>query len=137
MSIYDSFETDEQLEKDGAWIEIGDMSFKLRYAGAGTTNKQFTKAFDAVSRPYRRGQNGTVQIPENKATEIFYELYAKHVVVDWKGVVGKDQEEVPYSIENCVKIFRDLPKFFLTIKGMAEEIEHFKGEQLEAESGNL
>ena len=131
-SIYDDFQTNESLEEDGVWVPIGDMEFKLKYIG----NKNFVKAFDQKARRYRRGATGEVRIPEGKAKEIFYELYAKYIVVDWKGVIDRNGDVLPFSVENCIRIFTDLPRFFLEIKAQSEALANFKENSAEEESGN-
>lgn len=134
MNLYEQFGTDAGLEKNGVKIPIGDMVFTLKHSGGA--NKAFAKALEEKSRPFRLGRTGEIIISDDQADRMMYEIYADHIVVDWKGVKGPDGKDLPFSRENCIKVFTDLPKFFLVIKQQAESISNFQNKQIEADSGN-
>jgi hypothetical protein len=73
--------------------------------------------------------------------KIAYESYAKCIVLDWKGVRAEDigdkgRKEVPFSFENCVKLFKNLPDLFDDVQAQAQDQKLFLEEVREEDSKN-
>lgn len=103
MDIKQSFVTNEKVEQDGVWVDIGDGSKLLV---ARMYNPRHTAAMRQALAPYKRRPNDIV--PQ----EILDSMMAKHVLLDWKGIT-ENGEDVPYSVEKAeeylaIKDFRAL-----------------------------
>lgn len=149
MGLYDAFQTDANLEKEGVWLDYGTCRVKVGYAGA--TNKKFASYSEAKFKPIRRAiEAGTIDNARSLA--ILTDVYAETIVLDWatqQGVDANDEpifvrgieqkgstELLPFNKENVVKTFKALPNLFIDIKGQAESIATFRAQDMEADSGN-
>lgn len=126
MSLYKQFETSSKHETDGVTLDFGDAG-KFRIARAGGANKAYLKAIEKLSRKYRR-QIALDCLPEAKARRLFIEIYAETVMLGWEGVKDKDGNELPFTRENVVKVFTDLPDFFREIQVEASNLALYREE---------
>lgn len=139
MSLYTQFETDREIEKTGIVLDYGFNSKKqpiqIRIARAGGANERYSKLLELRTKPYRRQiQNETL---ENAVAEkITKEVYAQTVVLGWTGVEDRDGNEMPFTQENCVKIFTDLPDLWSDVQSQSTRASLFRAEILEADAKN-
>jgi len=125
---YSVFLTDKALEKEGIILDYGD--FKIKIARAGGSNAAFQKALVSKIRPFKR-QIEAGAIPDGVAEKLFLEVYAEAVVLDWEGVTDEHGNPLPYSKENAVKLFSDLPDLFRDVQNQAAAISNFRAEVTE------
>ena len=125
---YSVFRTDKALEKEGIVLDYGD--FKIKVARAGGSNAAFQKALTSKIRPYKR-QLDAGTIPDDVAEKLFLEVYAESVVLGWEGVTDEDGKPLPFSKENAVKLFSDLPDLFRDVQNQAAAISNFRAEVTE------
>lgn len=139
MSLYKQFKTDEALETDGVWIEYGTTDagqpIRIKIARAGGRNIAFSKALERATRPYRKAiQTGTL---DNKTADNLYkDVFAETVVLDWINVEGPDGQPLEFTKENVVKLFNDLPDLFNDLREQAANVALFREEVLENDLGN-
>lgn len=125
---YSVFRTDKALEKEGIVLDYGD--FKIKVARAGGANSAFQKALTAKIRPYKR-QLDAGTIPDDVAEKLFLDVYAESVVLGWEGMTDENGNPLPYSKENAVKLFSDLPDLFRDVQNQAAAISNFRAEVTE------
>lgn len=148
MGMYDQFATDTDLELKGIWIDYGD--FRVKLARAGGANKKHLSYMEKKTKPFRRAiQAGTMS--EERGAEILYDVYAKTVVLDWevsdgvdkdgmtkwkRGIHKEDGGILPFTEENVVQTFKNLPDLFLDLRQAAEGASLFRKEEMEADTKN-
>ncbi len=125
---YSIFRTDKALEKEGIILDYGD--FKIKVARAGGANAAFQKALTSKIRPYKR-QIDAGTIPDDVAEKLFLDVYAESVVLGWEGVTDEHGKPLPFSKENAVKLFSDLPDLFRDVQSQAASISNFRAEVTE------
>ena len=125
---YSVFRTDKTLEKEGIVLDYGD--FKIKVARAGGSNAAFQKALTSKIRPYKR-QIDAGTIPDDVAEKLFLDVYAESVVLGWEGVTDENGNPLPFSKENAVKLFSDLPDLFRDVQNQAAAISNFRAEVTE------
>jgi len=140
--MYDVFETDEDLENSGIWLDYGD--FRVKIASAGQNNKKYVKYAEKALKPVRKAmQSGALS--NERSQKIMSDIYAKTIVIDWetmvdgslqKGIEQRDGSIAPMNYENVLQAFMDLPNLFLDIQEQANSIANFRKAELEEESGN-
>lgn len=58
MSLYTLFKTNKEFEQDGIWIQYGvtdqRQPIRIKIARAGGANKNYLKALEIATRPYRK-----------------------------------------------------------------------------------
>lgn len=137
--LYSQFTTDTKLERDGILLEYGTASngqpITIRIARAGGANAQYLKRMEALVKPYRR-QIQTETIDPKVVDKLVRQVYAETVVLGWENVESRDGQPLPYSRDNCLKLFDDLPDLFLDIQEQAQRAALFRTELREADAGN-
>lgn len=149
MSLYRQFKTDKNVERDGIVLNYGMNTKKkpieIRIARAGGANNRYTRLLEAAIKPYRRQlQNETMD--NDVAEEITMRVYAQSVILGWSGVEfpvlnengepTEVMEEKPYSVDNCVRLFKDLPDLWSDIQSQATRAALFRQDILEADAKN-
>lgn len=139
MSLYKQFKTNENVERDGILLEYGENSkgktVAIRIARAGGANSQYQKLMEARVKPYRRQiQNETIE--RALVERLLRQVYAETIVLGWENVEDESGKELPFTVENCVKIFEDLPDLFQDIQEQSQRAALFRQEVLEADSKN-
>lgn len=139
MSLYKQFQTDNALEKDGILLQYGTNSkgnpICIRIARAGGANHQYVKRMEAKVKPYRRQiQNETIEkaLLENIVKDVFAEC----VVLGWENVEDETGKELPFTKDNCIKLFTDLPDLFLDVQEQAQRAALFRQEIRENDAKN-
>ena len=139
MSLYSQFQTDKNIEKDGVVLEYGKTKegkvIAIRIARAGGANTRYTKMMEAATKPYRRQlQNETLD--NDIADSITQKVYAQSVVLGWENVQDQNGNDMTFNLENCVKLFKDLPDLWSDIQNQATRAALFRQDILEADSKN-
>ena len=133
-SPYDLFATDTALEvSKGIDLDYGDFAITIRRAGG--QNRKFSSLFTQKMKPYNKQlQNGTLS--EDVQKKILIDLCAEAIVIGWRGVKDADGQEMPFTRENCVKLFTDLPDLFLEVFEQAQKFSNFRQEAKEVAEKN-
>jgi len=133
-NIYEKFATDGKAEQDGIILDYGD-GMEIRIARAGGSNTKFEKLVQKKLRPYDRQRQ--LDILETAVLRpVMREVYAEAVVLGWSGVTTREGEPLPFTKENAIKLFTDLPDLFDDIVVQSQKASLFRQNVLEAEAGN-
>ena len=142
MGMYDVFETDEDLETSGIWLDYGD--FRVKIASAGQGNKKYIKYAEKALKPVRKAMQAGA-LSNERSQKVMSDIYAKTIIRDWetvvdgtlqKGIEQRDGTISPFNQENVLQAFMDLPNLFIDIQEQANSIANFRKAELEEESGN-
>jgi len=135
MSLYKQFKTDPSVERDGVILDYGD-GVKIRIARAGgVNNKAFLRAIEAFARKHRR-QIQLDTLPEDVSRQILREVVATTVVLGWEGVTDEAGNSLPFTKENAIKLFEDLPDLFSDLYAQAQNAALFREDVREADAKN-
>lgn len=139
MSLYSQFKTEDSLEKQGILLEYGTTEdgkpICIRIARAGGANKAYEKRMEAEVKPYRRMiQNETIET--SVVTRILRKVFAETVVLGWENVQDESGKDIPFNVENCIKLFEDLPDLFKDVQEQAQRAALFRAEVREADAKN-
>lgn len=142
MGMYDIFETDEDLESSGIWIDYGD--FRVKIASASQGNKKYVKYAEKALKPVRKAMQAGA-LSNERSIAIMSDIYAKTIVLDWetmkdgkmvKGIEQRDGSIAPVNYETIRQVFLDLPNLFIDIQEQANSIANFRKAELEEEAKN-
>ncbi len=141
-SMYGLFKTEPFLETEGVIIDYG--AFRITIARAGGMNKRFSKALETKTKPFRRAlETGTLD--NERGLDLLREVYAESVILNWEtqqngkfviGIESPDGDLLPYTKENVVLTFRNLPDLFADIQDQANKIAVFRQDEKEKAAGN-
>jgi hypothetical protein len=130
---YELFSTDAKKETSGVQVDYG--SFQVTIARAGANNAKYRKVLEAKTRPIRRSLAAGKADPK-QVIAIMREVFAESIVLGWTGVTDKAGKKLPFTKDNCIKLFKDLPEFFADIQEQASSIDLFREDDIEADAGN-
>lgn len=139
MSLYKKFETDRSLEKQGITLDYGPNSkgvaIEIQIARAGGSNDAYLKRMEAKAKPHRRQiQHETIE--RAQLENIVKEVYAETIVLGWSGVEDRDGNDMPFSKDNCLKLFNDLPDLYADIQEQAQSSALFRMTVREGDAKN-
>jgi hypothetical protein len=122
------YKMDTSLEQNGVWVVVAeDVEFLIKRFG-GFNSQKVRAAMAEYLKPYaKKIENGTLS-PE-KEHEVGVRVFVESCVADWKGVKEeKDGSlvEIPFSNDNAIKLFCDLPELFSTLVTEAQNSENYK-----------
>lgn len=124
LDIFAKYATDESLENNGTWREIGGGA-ELLIARSG--NKQYAKLLTKLVEQNRKVLDLSDDAADAKSEEIMTEVLAKAVLLGWKGVQFKG-EDLQYSVENA-KMLLKIKDFRRMVVGMSEELDSFRAKE--------
>lgn len=98
---------------------------------AGEVNVAYWRALlnDQLSRPRSAGRRSAQAVDKamKGGRDTDRRLYAKHVVVDWRGVFNSNGDVVPFSADECAAFLEALPDFlFDTLRAFCTEPGNFQ-----------
>jgi hypothetical protein len=127
------FRTDESKEKDGVLCSFGTLNVWV--ARLGGANKQFERAWEEETRPYKALIDNQVNLPENVAREMTFRTFARGNVRSWD-LQEDDGTPVPCDVEHVVAEFVRNPDLFRFLFQFARNIENYRRDVLETEAKN-
>ena len=146
MSMYSAFKTDGRLEQEGRWLEYdyGDSKFRVLLARAGGSNRRYEKTMEVIAREHR-AKLKTGMMSNDQSTTILRDVFAKSIVLGWEtwvdgkfvpGIEGPDGKLLPFSRDNVVETFTNLPDLFDDLREQAANFQLFRADELETEAKN-
>lgn len=143
MSLYSRYKTNNDLEKTGIVMDLGEAQIRMRRAGGA--NVAYTSRMEVLTKPYRRAIQ-TNSLPRGTAQEIAIRAYAETVITEWKtrkedgtfydGIQTEDGSTVPFTVDNVIKALTDLPDLFADIQEFAQNSSLFLQSNLEDDAKN-
>lgn len=139
--LHKQFKTNSTKEIEGVEIEFPEAenedksipTFILSRMGA--SNKAYSKALDASTRPYRRQvQLGTLK--NELAEELFKEVFVSTVLKGWKNIQKEDGTPLEFNKTNAIALMNELPDVYERLQAEAKEASNFRDFALEAEAKN-
>lgn len=129
-SLKNTYQTSEKLEAEkGIWLEFPECDCSFQILRAGGKNKRYTKAAEKYGKKFKRAiEQG--KLSRDKDREIMLNIYSESVIIGWKGVKDDNGKDLPFTPENCKKIFKEVDDLF---KIIAEEASNFVNFQEEIE----
>lgn len=140
-NIFDMFETNSDLEKNGVRLVYGTNSkgedMFITVARAGGANVQFQQVYEAITKPYRRQIDTGAKLPKELNDKLNRELYARAVVKAIGGFEERDGSPVAFGTwQDTAKFFERLPNLFADVMVQASSMSLFRDEVREGAAGN-
>lgn len=131
------FETNPEAEREGIWEsfidEDGEELFALLIGRAGGANSEWERAVEKLARKFGKRVR---QPTGRKLLALMRPLYARHVVLGWRGVKDSDGNEIPFSPSAAEELLKEFPDLYDEVIARSNDLSLFRKEQLEADSGN-
>lgn len=141
MSLYKQFATNAEKEIEGIEVQMTEAENDdgsiptFVVSRMGKSNKRYSKALEAATRPYRRQiELGTMN--NDKAEEIFLGVFVDTVLKGWKNVRDESGADMPFTKQTATKLFKDLPEVYERLQEEAKLSANFREVSLEEEAKN-
>ena len=128
MDIFTEYATNDTLENDGTWMEMGDAKFLIARSGNKKYVRKLTKAVDRHKKLLDRKDDAADKLSD----EIMIGVIAETVLLGWEGVAYKGAP-LSYSVDNA-KTLLGHKDFRRQIMELAEDFDAFKAVE-EKEAG--
>ena len=137
MSLKSKFGTVKNAETEGAWVDVmqnedGSMC-RVKLRRSGRRNKDYTKAFEKHTKPYRRILDNLD--PEIDA-KVMRAVIVDSIITEWENVQLEEGVNLPFNTANVENVLSELPDLQDFVLRKAGEIETFQDQALEAEAKN-
>lgn len=130
MDLYKEFGTSKELENDGVEVQMGDVSFFI--ARMGKSNKKYMEILATLTKPFKRQiEMGLTEQNSEKINKAFVEAFSRGILKNWTNVKDKKGKELPFSPENAMKLFSDLPDLYDKLEEIASNRTTFIEEDAE------
>ncbi len=123
MDIRKLFGVNKAKESEGAWCPIGG-GIEVKVKRAGQANKEFAAEQMKMLKPFSK-QIAMNTMDMDILRQINAKLFAKHIIVDWRGV-SIDGEEIPFTKEKFLEFAIEMPDFFSDVFAAATELQNFQ-----------
>lgn len=133
-NIYALFETDSTMEQQGVVVDFGPYG-RFKVARASGSNIKYAAAFKRLNKPYQKMLKRNT-MPEALAKKLLAQVYAESIVLAWEGILGRDNQPIPFTKENVVKVLLDLPDLFTQIIAESQNAESYRREYVEDAAKN-
>lgn len=148
-SIFDDYETSLELERDGAWVTTS-KGYEFKIGRIGGMNVEYSnfliqqgKAIQTEIEELESRTDEELNAENSKELEaladkmdnLMTEAFARHVVKGWRNLYDREGKEIPYTVENAIKLMemRELRK---ELYPMAQEYATFLVSSLEKTAKN-
>ena len=106
MKITD-LEIDVDAVDNGAWVrdipDMGGVAFRVR----GSEYAPYQKALRATMVSQGRRQRLASQMDMDKFQAVQYRLTAEHLLLDWSGLDGADDQPLPFTPETAMRLMTE------------------------------
>lgn len=133
MDFGKRFATDENLENNGVWVDIGDDGKVLV---GRVNNPRHREAIDKWRKPYRNMIVANKDLPDDVAREIAIKSTAEGLLFGWEGMTDEGQP-ITHSFENSCLMLRKYKDFRDVVAYLANNIETFRRQEVKEIVGNL
>lgn len=139
MGLFADFKTNTDFEVNGVEVE-----FSMNADGTiptfiisrmGKSNKAYTKALEAASRPYRR-QIEAGSMNNDVAEKMMMDVFVDTVLKGWKNVQYENGTPIEFSKVQAKLLFSELPDLYNELVERASKLSTFRTESLEEEAKN-
>lgn len=141
MGLHKQFKTNSSKENEGVEIEFVEAMNEdntvptFIISRMGKSNKTYSKALEAATRPYRRQvELGTMK--NEVAETLFMGVFVDTILKGWKNVQDEKGEEITFSKDAAIALLSELPDVYERLQEEAKLSANFRDEALENEAKN-
>lgn len=142
MGLYETFQTDKNLETEGVWLLYGDAKILVAYAG--TTNTKYKKVLEKLLKPHQTAiRTKTMDLARMQG--ILQEAFCRTIVLDWqtkvngewkRGIESGGEELLTFNYTNILNTFEALPALYTDVEEQASQYTLFQAEEDDSAVGN-
>lgn len=128
LDIFDRYATDETLENNGTWRDLGsDARVLVARAGNLAYSKEVARLYELHEKDIKADDDKTAEVIK----KIMVEVMAKTVLLDWEGINYK-RKPMSHSVENA-RVLLAHDDFRKDITRLSEDQNAYKAKLEEAQ----
>lgn len=149
MSLRKTLQTDATAEVEGVWFEFSfnedlDKPTRFKLARMAISNKRYTKALEAATKPHLHAIQ-TETLAEETAKRLFMGIFLDTILLDYDGVSlsdvtgnpDEDKVEAPFSRENAQRLLERYPAdLYGPLETQAKRLSMFRAKELDTNAKN-
>lgn len=136
--LEDFFGSDSKAQAEGKWVKYGPCEILIAFAGED--NPRYEKAIEEYTKDFRKYMTSSnMTMPKHMEADIkeaMRRAYAKAVILDWKGVLDRQGNIIPFSSQAVYDAFVRMPAFFRWARDYAGDLENYQTQADEDDAGN-
>jgi len=147
MSLRKTFKTNKTAEVEGVEIPVGmnehnNRPIFITISRMSRANKRYTKALEEATRPHTAAINNET-LDNDIGSKLLQEVFADTVLLGWRNLPkseltgdDNDTDDLPYSRENALTLFDELPDLYDDWEKRAKSSAAFRDREREQSAGN-
>lgn len=128
LDIFQKYATDESLENNGTWREIGGGTELLV---ARTGNRAYARLLAKLYEQNRQVLDVGDEVADAKSDDIMIEVIAKTILLDWKDLSYKGKD-LGYTVENAKMLLKH-KDFRRQVVTLSEDQESYRAREEKAQ----
>lgn len=139
--LHKQFKTNSVKETEGVKIEFPEVQNDdgsiptFIISRMGKSNKAYSKALEAATRPYRRQvELGTMK--NDVAEKLFLNVFVDTILRGWENVQDENGEAISYSKDSAISLLEELGDVYDRLQEEAKISSNFRDSALEDEAKN-
>ncbi len=116
----------------GVYTPDGETMFRVRFRRAGGMNDDFNKAWEKITRTYRRGGVDMSTLAPKVQRNLTAPLYARHVLIGWEA----EDFGTEFSVDAAEATLKKVPAFLDWLVSQATNQSNFVQRTRENDAGN-
>lgn len=147
MGLRNTFKTDLNKEAEGVEIDVSvndhnNKPITIRVSRMSRSNKRYTKALEVATRPHSSAI-ANESLDNDLGNKILRDVFVDTVLLGWDNLpksdlTGNDDdvELLPYSRENALALFDEMPDLYDDWEKRAKSAANFRDAEREKIAGN-
>ena len=100
------------------------MLIKKESKNKKSKNKKYLKKMQSLMRPHQHAaQSGNLK--DAIAEDVLIKVMSETLILGWDNVIGRDGEELEFTVENCSQLLRDLPELRDVLWAEANKVANY------------
>lgn len=130
LDIFAAYATDESLENNGTWMELGGAEFLIARSG----NRKYARSLTKDVNRHQKTLDLKNDAADDLSVLIMIDTMAETVLLDWKNV-GYKGKKLPYSKDNA-KMLLAVKDFRVQIMKLADDVDAYRVKVEEEQAKN-
>lgn len=147
MGLRKTFKTDAAKELEGVEVVVAvndhnGEPISITISRMSRSNKRYTKALEKATTPHSAAI-ANESLDNELGNKILREVFVDTVLLGWKNLpkseltgVETDTDELPFSRENALALFEEMPDLYDDWEGRAKKASNFREEERKSNAGN-
>lgn len=131
--LYSQFKTDPGAETEGVWVR--DVVPGVHVKIARLTSPKYREVVRRLQRPVQAQIDRGTLSPEQDV-DLLVRAMAEAIITDWEGVTDEEGNALEPTVNNKLKVLRELPDFRSYVLEVARTQEAYRAEALEEAAKN-